>query len=117
MRGQATRSLYLRLVRLFPARAPAAKNQRDFPVVEDERLVGMLMQEDLLTAPGQAGDQTQVANVMPREFPIVARNDRLEDALNRLRRAGPYFARHPVEPVGRPADNGERSGVCRRGRR
>ena len=65
-----------------------AGSQRDFPVVEDEQLVGMLLQEDLLTALRQADDQVQVANVMRRELSVVDFNDRLEDALNRLRTSG-----------------------------
>jgi CBS domain-containing protein len=63
-------------------------SQRDFPVVEDERLVGMLLQGDLLMALKQDEDQIQVANVMRRQFPVVDFNDRMEDALNRLRTSG-----------------------------
>ena len=37
-----------------------AGSQRDFSVVEDERLVGMLMQEDLFIALRQSNDQVQV---------------------------------------------------------
>jgi len=67
-----------------------AGSQRDFPVVEDERFVGMLLQEDLFTALRHADGQVQVANVMRRELPVVDFNDRLEDALNRLRTSGAH---------------------------
>jgi predicted transcriptional regulator len=67
-----------------------ASSQRDFPVVEDGRLVGMMMQEDLFTALRQAKDQVRVADVMRRGLSVVDFNDRLEDALNRLRTSGAH---------------------------
>ena len=67
-----------------------AGSQRDFPVVEDERLLGMLMQEDLFTALRKSGAPIRVADVMRRELPAVDYNDRLEDALNRLRTSGAH---------------------------
>ena len=67
-----------------------AGSQRDFPVVEHERLVGMLIQEDLFTALRKSTDQVRVADVMRRELPVVDFNDRLEDTLNRLRTSGAH---------------------------
>ena len=62
-----------------------AGSQRDFPVVEDGRLIGMLLQEDVSMALKQVLDQIPVAKVMRREFPVVDSADLLEGALNRLR--------------------------------
>ncbi len=67
-----------------------ASSQRDFPVVEDGRLVGMLLQEDLFTALTKAEDPVQLANAMRRDLPVVDFNDRLEDAVNRLRTSGAH---------------------------
>jgi predicted transcriptional regulator len=65
-----------------------AGSQQDFPVVENARLVGMLPQADLFMALKGGEDRIRVAEVMRREFPVVNFNERIEDALNRLRSSG-----------------------------
>jgi Zn-dependent protease/CBS domain-containing protein len=60
--------------------------QTDFPVVAENRVVGILTQADLLTAIAGRGAQTQVADVMQREFEVVDSSEMLEPAFARLQR-------------------------------
>ena len=58
--------------------------QQDFPVVEGDRVVGILTRTDLTTALSQRGQQTLVGDVMRREFVTVDPRDMLHTALTKL---------------------------------
>ena len=62
-----------------------AGSQRDFPVVEDGRVVGILTQNNLLAALNQKGQDIAVSKVMQREFATVDSFDMLETAFAQLR--------------------------------
>ena len=59
--------------------------QQDFPVVEGDRLVGVVTRHDLTAALGRRGPEVRVADVMRRAFVTVDPGDMLETALGRLR--------------------------------
>ncbi len=58
--------------------------QKDYPVIEDGRLVGILTQSRLLAALSDPGPAARVADVMEREFQEVDAHEMLETALARL---------------------------------
>jgi Zn-dependent protease/CBS domain-containing protein len=58
--------------------------QRDFPVVEDGRLVGVLTRNDLIAALAHRGAEAPVGDVMQREFITVEPQETLRNALTRL---------------------------------
>jgi Zn-dependent protease len=62
-----------------------AGSQRDFPVVQDGRVMGILTQNDLLTALSQKGQDVPVSQVMQREFTTVDSFDMLETAFMQLK--------------------------------
>lgn len=59
-------------------------SQHDFPVIEDDRVVGILTRSDLVKALAQQSQQTPVADVMTRKFAEVDAHDMLESAFVRL---------------------------------
>lgn len=59
--------------------------QQDFPVVEDGRLVGVLMRSDLAAALSRYGPEARVKDVMHRDFVTTSPQDMLQTALARLR--------------------------------
>lgn len=61
-----------------------AGSQQDFPVVEDNRVEGVLLRSDLLTALASRGQAVPVAEVMRREFQVVDSSEMLETAFARL---------------------------------
>src|SRR5690606_9940454 len=54
-----------------------AGSQQDFPVLDGERVAGVLARADLFRALAATGPDTPVAAVMRRDCPIVEENDRL----------------------------------------
>lgn len=58
--------------------------QQDFPVLEDERLVGVLTRSDLLRALAQRGQEALVGEVMRRQFETADPFEMLENAFARL---------------------------------
>lgn len=58
--------------------------QQDFPVVEDERVVGVLTRADLLRALVERGQDSPVSNVMRRDFATADVHEMLEDVAMRL---------------------------------
>ena len=58
--------------------------QQDFPVVDGERLVGVLTRERLLDGLRQSGRHAAVAEVMDRDFGTTHATESLEQALGRL---------------------------------
>jgi CBS domain-containing protein len=59
--------------------------QRDFPVVDGDRLVGWLPGEVLLEGLKRLGQAACVSDVMMRQFPAVAPNEPAESVALRLR--------------------------------
>jgi Zn-dependent protease/CBS domain-containing protein len=58
--------------------------QQDFPVVEGDRLVGVLARNDLATALGRHGPETPVAEVMQQEFVTADPREMVQVAFERL---------------------------------
>ena len=58
--------------------------QHDFPVVENEAVVGILTQKDMLLGLAQRGQDTPVSQVMQHEFQVTDLGEMLEPAFARL---------------------------------
>ncbi|QSR88256.1 site-2 protease family protein [Methylacidiphilum caldifontis] len=58
--------------------------QHDFPVVDNERLVGMLYRSDLLMGLMQRGQEALVSEVMTRDFPTVEASDKAEEVFSKI---------------------------------
>ncbi len=58
--------------------------QQDFPVVDGDRVVGVLTRADMLSALSQLGQGAPVAQVMQREFAVADAQEMLETAFARL---------------------------------
>jgi Zn-dependent protease/CBS domain-containing protein len=62
-----------------------AGSQHDFPVLEGDRVVGMLTRNDLVKALANGGPQTQVSTVMRSDCHTVTENEPLEKSYELLR--------------------------------
>ncbi len=60
--------------------------QEDFPVVDGDRVAGVLTRAELLTALAQHGVEARVGDVMQRDFETTDPRDMLEGVLERLQR-------------------------------
>jgi CBS-domain-containing membrane protein len=58
--------------------------QQDFPVVDDDRLVGVLTRNDLASALGRYGPENRVSEVMQRNFATAEPWETLQSAFARL---------------------------------
>lgn len=58
--------------------------QQDFPVVQNDRVVGLLMRNDLMKALSQRSQLAPVAEVMRQDFQTVEANEMLEGIFARL---------------------------------
>lgn len=58
--------------------------QQDFPVVEDGRVVGVLLRSDVLQALAQRGQDWRVGDIMRRDFQVVDAGEMLDTAFARL---------------------------------
>ncbi len=76
-----------------------AGSQHDFPVMEDERVVGVVARDDFLSALTQHGQNIAVSAVMRRNPPEVDSYDMVENALTRIQESG--FPALPVTHGGR----------------
>jgi Zn-dependent protease/predicted transcriptional regulator len=68
--------------------------QQDFPVVDGERVIGVLTRKDLLEFLPKHGDEATVESAMRRDFQVVEASEMLETALSRLQES-----RCPAMPV------------------
>lgn len=62
--------------------------QQDFPVVEQELVVGVLTRNDLLKALSQRGPNGRVEEAMQRQFETADPNEMLETVFARLQACG-----------------------------
>jgi Zn-dependent protease/CBS domain-containing protein len=61
-----------------------AGTQRDFPVVEEGRVVGVLPQGEMLRTLAQGGSSVRVSDAMERDFQMVQASEMLDTAFRRL---------------------------------
>jgi len=59
-------------------------SQQDFPVLEGDRVVGILTKSDLLSSLARKGESEPVASAMQQGFQLVDSHEMLETALQRL---------------------------------
>ncbi len=78
-----------------------AGSQRDFPVVEDGRVIGIVTHDELLRALSEGRRQDAVSSVMRRQFQTAEAAEMLESALSRL--SAVDFGAMPVTDHGRLA--------------
>jgi Zn-dependent protease len=76
-----------------------AGSQQDFPVLDKERVVGILRRNDLVKALSERGREATVGSAMCRECPVVQATDLLEKAFETIRQA--QCATLPVLQEGR----------------
>ncbi len=101
-----TRAMLTNFVPLAPGDSLAravelilAGSQQDFPVVENRRVVGILLRSDLVVALAQRDQSSPVSEVMRRGFQTVEATEMLESALSRLTESD-----CPMLPVTRDGD-------------
>jgi len=63
-------------------------SQQDFPVVEDERLVGILQRQDLIRALSEHGTAKPVGEVMQRDCRTIEASAKLDEVINQIQ-SGP----------------------------
>jgi Zn-dependent protease len=63
-------------------------SQNDFPVVENDRVVGVVMRNDVLSALSRENQAVNIASLMRRDFEVVDANEMLEPAFARLQSCG-----------------------------
>ncbi len=61
--------------------------QQDFPVLGDDRVVGVLLRSDLLSALARSGPETAVEEIMRREFETADSHEVLEVAFGRMQQS------------------------------
>jgi Zn-dependent protease/predicted transcriptional regulator len=61
-----------------------AGTQRDFPVVDGGRVLGILRQSEMLKTLAQGGSSVRVADAMERDFEVVDASEMLDSAFRRL---------------------------------
>ena len=76
------------------ARHVLAGSQQDFPVLDEERVIGLLERRHLLDGLTRLGPEAFVDEVMVREFPVLTPGEMLESAL-----AGQQLQEFPMLPV------------------
>lgn len=58
--------------------------QQDFPVVDHDRLVGILTRKELLSGLSQQGPDTLVSQVMRKEYPTISGSEVLQAAADKF---------------------------------
>ncbi len=96
MRGVPTRAAMVTRFRTFFPHEPLssairellAGQQQDFPVVEDDRIVGMLTRSDLLAAIAGGNQDVAIAEVMRSDVRTVDEAEMLDSTFQRMRESG-----------------------------
>jgi len=65
-----------------------AGSQHDFPVIDNDRVVGVVTRNDFLAALTQHGESIAISAVMKKDLPEVDSYEMVEDALLRIQEAG-----------------------------
>ncbi len=65
-----------------------AGSQHDFPVIDGERIVGVVTRDDFLVALTQHGEGIAISAVMKRDLPEVDSYEMVENALMRIQESG-----------------------------
>ena len=65
-----------------------AGSQHDFPVIDNDRVVGVVTRNDFLAAITQHGESIAISAVMKKDLPEVDSYEMVEDALLRIQEAG-----------------------------
>lgn len=65
-----------------------AGSQHDFPVIENDRVIGIITRDDFLAALTQHGQNIAVSEVMKSNLPEVDSYDMVETALQRIQESG-----------------------------
>ncbi len=65
-----------------------ASDQQDFPVVDGERIVGVLPRVALMRTLAESGLEAEVASAMQADVEPVSETDRVSDVFNRMRERG-----------------------------
>ncbi|MFZ5819720.1 MAG: CBS domain-containing protein [Chloroflexota bacterium] len=65
-----------------------AGSQHDFPVLQDERIIGVLERDAFIAALSSQGQSASVLEVMRRDVPEVDSYEMVEGALQRLQESG-----------------------------
>lgn len=65
-----------------------AGSQHDFPVIDEDRVVGVLTRDDFLSALTEHGQNIAVSAVMKTSLPEVDSHDMVESALQRIQESG-----------------------------
>ena len=73
--------------------------QQDFPVTDDDRVVGLLLRADLVKALAETGPATLVGRVMKRELSMASDAEMLEGIFDRMRQTAQ--AAMPVQRQGK----------------
>ncbi|MBL8050985.1 MAG: site-2 protease family protein [Anaerolineales bacterium] len=65
-----------------------AGSQHDFPVVDEERIVGVVTRDDFLKALAQHGDKIAISAVMKKDLPEIDSYEMVENALEKIQESG-----------------------------
>lgn len=65
-----------------------AGSQHDFPVIDEDRVVGVITRDDFLSALTQHGQNIAVSEVMKTDLPEVDSYDMVESALEKIQQSG-----------------------------
>ncbi len=63
-------------------------SQHDFPVIENDRAIGVVTRDDFLVALTKHGDKIAVSAVMKKDLPEVDSHEMVEDAILRIQESG-----------------------------
>ena len=72
----------------FMSQLILASSQRDFPVLENGQLVGLVTRNDLMSALNRHGSDVTVSEIMRRDLVTVEATERMEQVLMRLQESG-----------------------------
>jgi CBS domain-containing protein len=65
-----------------------AGSQHDFPVIDEERIVGVVTRDDFIKALSQHGDKIAISAVMKKDLPEIDSYEMVENALEKIQESG-----------------------------